>query len=196
MMRVVMNLLAALAGIYMLLIFVRIMLTWFSSSQYGRPVEILGRITDPYLLWWSNHLRLRAGAMDLSPIVGMAVLSLAQSIFSAIGRSGFIRLGTILAIVLEALWSAAGFILIFFTVVLVLRLIAFLTNRNTYSTFWHIVDTVSQPILYRITRFFFKNRILHYRTGIIFSIAVLLIIYAAGNLAVRFAVIFLLKFPI
>jgi YggT family protein len=187
-----MNILATLTGLYMLLIFVRIMLTWFSASQYGRPIEILGRITDPYLLWWRNHLRLRAGVLDLSPIAGMAALSVAYTIFSAIARSGSIHIGTILAIILSAFWSAASFVLGFFIVVLILRFIAYMTNRNIYGTFWHLVDVISQPVLYRIIHFFFRNRILNYLSGIIFSVFVLLVLYAAGKILTGIGVALLL----
>ncbi|MDR2370784.1 MAG: YggT family protein [Treponema sp.] len=179
-----MNILAALTGFYMLLIFIRIMLTWFGVSRYGRPVEILGRITDPYLLWWRRHIRLRTGALDLSPVAAMAALSIVHTVFSAAARSGSIRIGTILAIVLSACWSAASFILGFFIVVLILRFIAYMTNRNTYGAFWRLVDVISQPVLYRITRFFFRNRIVNYLSGIIFSIFILLVLYIAGKILV------------
>ncbi|MDR2257638.1 MAG: YggT family protein, partial [Treponema sp.] len=71
-MRIIMNLLAGLTGLYTLLIFIRIMLTWFGNVRFGRPAEILGRITDPYLDWW-RRFPLRAGFLDLSPILGLAV---------------------------------------------------------------------------------------------------------------------------
>jgi YggT family protein len=191
-MRVFMNILAVLTGFYMLLMFIRIILTWFGVSQYGRLTGILGRITDPYLLWWHNHIRLRAGVLDLSPIAAMAVLSIAYTIFSFAARSGSIRLGTILAIVLSACWSAGSFILGFLIVVLILRFIAYITNRNTYGTFWRLVDVISQPVLYRITHFFFRNRIINYLSGIVFSVFVLLVLYAAGKILVGIGTAFLL----
>jgi YggT family protein len=191
-MRAFMNILAALTGFYMLLIFIRIMLTWFGASRYGRLAGILGRITDPYLLWWHKRIRLRAGVLDLSPIAAMAALSIAYTIFSAVARSGSIRIGTILAIVLSACWSAVSFILGFFIVVLILRFIAYMTNRNTYGAFWRLVDVISQPVLYRITRFFFRNRIINYLSGIIFSVFILLALYIAGKILVGMGAAFLL----
>jgi YggT family protein len=59
-----------------------------------------------------------------------------------------------------------------------------MTNRNTYGTFWRLVDVISQPVLYRITRFFFRNRIINYLSGIIFSIFILLALYIAGKILV------------
>jgi hypothetical protein len=67
-----------------------------------------------------------------------------------------------------------------------------MTNRNTYSTFWHLVDAISQPVLYRITHFFFRNRIINYLSGIIFSVFILLVIFIAGRILAGIGVAFLL----
>jgi YggT family protein len=159
-------------------------------------VEILSRITDPYLAWWSRFPILRTGFIDLSPIAAMAALSLAQNVFNIIARSGFISLGLVLAIAVSALWSAASFILGFFAVILGLRFIAYLTNQNIYGPFWRIIDNISQPVLYRITRFFFRSRIINYRSGLILSIVILLALMAAGNLAINFVTPLLVRLPI
>jgi YggT family protein len=115
----------------------------------------------------------------------MAVLSLAQNIFSAIANYGMISLGITLAITLSALWSAASFILVFFIIILVLRLIAYRTNRNIYSSFWRIIDTISQPLLYRINRIIFGKRLVNYLIGIITAILALLVLRVGGGFAVR-----------
>jgi YggT family protein len=194
-MRIIMNLLAGAAGLYMLLILIRIILTWFGGAQFGKPAEILSRVTDPYLDWW-RRFPLRAGFLDLSPILGMAALSLVQTIFSTIAYYGSISLGVILAIVLSSLWSIVSFFLGFFILVLGLRLFAYLTNRNIYSGFWRIVEAIAQPVLYRISRIIFGNRLVNYRTGMIVSIAVLLALLIGGRFAVGLAAALLTKLPI
>ncbi|GHV91604.1 hypothetical protein AGMMS50268_21070 [Spirochaetia bacterium] len=191
-----MRILGSLTGVYMLLIFIRVMFTWFSGARFGRPVAILSRITDPYLNWWSRFPILRTGFIDLSPIAAMAALSLAQNVFTIVARSGRVSLGLILAIALSSVWSAAFFILGFFAVILGLRLIAYLSNQNIYSPFWRIIDSISQPILYRITRFFFRGRIINYRSGIILSIVILLALMVVGKFAVGFAIPLLAGLPI
>jgi YggT family protein len=176
-----MNLIGNLAGLYMLLIFIRVMLSWFNASSLGRPVELLGRITDPYLDWWRRFPILRTGFLDLSPIAAMAALSLVQTACGIAARYGRISLGILLAIVLQAVWSVLSFVLAFFIIVLLLRLIAYLSNRNIYSTFWRIVDSVSQPVLYRITRIFFRRRLINYLAGILLSIGVLAALEIGGH---------------
>jgi YggT family protein len=174
-MNVLMNILSSLTSLYMLLIFVRIMLTWFSGARYGRPVELLCQITDPYLNWF-RRFPLRVGMLDLSPIVALTVLSVANNVFGTLGQYGRISMGIILAMLLSALWSAASFIIGFFIVILILRLIAYLTNRDVYRSFWGIIDTLSQPVLYRINRILFRDRLVHYVSALITAILVLLVL--------------------
>jgi YggT family protein len=190
-----MNMIGSLAGIYMLLIFVRIMFSWFGGANLGRPAEILTQITDPYLNWWRRFPMLRTGFIDLSPIAAMAALSMVQSICGTIARYGRITVGILLTIVLQAVWSVLSFVIGFFIVVLLLRLFAYLTNRNIYSTFWRIIDSISQPVLYRITRIFFRRRLINYLAGILLSAGVLVGIEIAGSFAVRFLGLFFLQLP-
>ena len=191
-----MNILAGFTSLYILLIFIRILLTWFSGANYGRPMEILSRITDPYLDWFRRFPGLRGGIVDLSPIVAMAVLSVANNIFTTLARFGVIHIGGITAMVLASLWSAVSFILGFFIVVLILRLIAYLTNQNIYGSFWRIIDTISQPVLYRINRFFFRRRLVNYRAVILLSIGTLLGLMIGMGFLIRLAVSLLERLPL
>jgi YggT family protein len=194
-MRILMNMVGTLAGLYMLLIFVRVMLSWFSGSSLGRPVEILGQITDPYLNWWRRFPILKTGFIDLSPIAAMAALSMLQSVCSAIARYGRITVGILLTIVLQAVWSVLSFVIGFFIIVLLLRLIAYLTNRNIYSTFWRIIDSISQPVLYRITRIFYRRKLINYLAGIFLSTGVLVGLEIIGALAVRLLLLVFQRLP-
>ena len=191
-----MGIASSLLGFYSLLIMIRILLTWFGSTRYSRPVQLLARVTDPYLNWWRQNFNLRAGILDLSPIAAMAALSVAQTICSSIARQGRISLGSILAICLTAVWSAVAFILGFCIVILVLRLIAYWLNSNMFSPFWQVVDSISRPLLYRINRIIFGKKIVSYMTGIIASIAVLGAIWVAGGIAAKLLFGLLIKSPL
>jgi YggT family protein len=180
----------------MVVIFIRIMLTWFSGANFGKPVEFLCRITDPYLNWFRRFRVLRVANLDLSPIAALAVLSIISNIFVTLGRYGTITLGFILAMIVSALWSAVSFILIFFLIVLVLRFIAYLARQNVYGAFWRIVDSLSQPITYRISRIVFQNRIVRYHTGLLTSIAVLAALRIGLGFLVRAGISLLSHLPI
>ena len=196
-MNVFFGILLAIIGIYSFLIFIRIIISWFGGSIAGKPVELLFRITDPYLNWWRNHFNLRIGFLDLSPIAGIAFLSLLQSILNSLSRFNRISLGNILAIVLLSAWSVASFILGFCLIIIVLRLIAYLTNRDVYnSPFWSIINSIGEPLLYRTNRFIFGNRLHSYLKGIILSLLLLVAIRVVGEFAVAFVARILAKFPI
>jgi YggT family protein len=195
-MQIIFGFLAALLGIYSFLIIIRIILTWFSGGQFGRPAEILAGITDPYLDWWRRRLNLRAGYLDLSPIVAMAALSVAQTICSAIAQTGKFSLGLLLAVCLSALWSAVSFLLGFCLVVLILRLIAYLINANMFGVFWRVIDAISRPILYRINRIVFNRRVVHFTKGIIIAIIILTALWIGGSVVIQIVSRILYRLPL
>ena len=176
-MKAFMGLLSFAVTAYMIVVFVRILLTWFSGMGTGSFANILGRITDPYLNWFKRFPALKTDYIDLSPIVALGVLSLVNRIFSTLAFYGSITLGIVLAMALQAVWGAVSFFIGFMIIVLVLRLVAHLTAQNSTNAFWHVIDAISQPVLYRINRFLFKDRITNYITSLIISIASLVIAY-------------------
>jgi YggT family protein len=179
----------------MLLIFLRILFSWFSGMSYGEPEKIIKRATDPYLNWFRRFSFLQVGFIDLSPIAAMAVLSFITSVFFTLGRYGSITLGIILGMILSSLWSVLSFVLGFFIIILGLRLFAYLTNRNIYGAFWRIIDTISQPLLYRINRIIFRRRLTNYLTGLILSLAVFLVLLAGMRFLVAWISLLLFRLP-
>ena len=79
-----------LALVYAVLIFIRILLSWFRlpySRWLNAIVEFVTEVTDPYLNMWRRFLpmvRLGPGAIDLSPMVGTIVLLLVAGIVSGL----------------------------------------------------------------------------------------------------------------
>jgi YggT family protein len=192
------RLLGAITSLYMILIFIRIMLTWFSgpAGRFGRTYGLLSGVTDPYLNWFRRFRFLQVANLDLSPIAALAILSVVNNIFLTLARFGSITLGIILSMLCTVLWSAVSFILSFFIIILALRLIAYLANRDVYHGFWRIIDQASQPILFRINRLLFGRRLVRYLTGILSSLALLLILRVGLDLLVRLVQNFLFKLPI
>jgi YggT family protein len=195
-MRFIFSLLASAAGLYSLLVFIRIIISWFGGSINGKPVDLLTSVTDPYLDWWRRTLNLRLGSLDLSPIAAIAGLSLVQNILTNLSRSGKITLGYILSVVLLSVWSAVSFILGFCFVILILRTIAYLSNRNIYSPFWNVIDTISQPVLFKINQILFGGRMTDYLKRIIVSSIVLAVAWIGGGIAIRVLAFFLARLPL
>jgi len=180
-MRLIFGILSSVVSIYILLIFIRVIISWFARDINSKPIDLLCFITDPYIDWWRNKLYLRFGFLDLSPIVGIAALSLVRSVLYSISHYERISVGNILALVLMMFWSIASFILGFCIIILILRLFAYLTNRDIYASFWKIIESISQPLLYKTNRIIFGGRIGSFLKGIIISILILLAIWIAGG---------------
>jgi YggT family protein len=71
---------------YIVVLFVRIILTWFPTDPWsglGRFERVLGRVTDPVLAPIRRvlpPLRVGGGGIDLSPIVALVALEVLVSI--------------------------------------------------------------------------------------------------------------------
>ena len=195
-MRTIFGVLAAAAGIYSLLIFIRIIFSWFRGMVSGKPVEILNKITDPYLNWWRRNLNLRIGFLDFSAIAAIVSLYLIQNLLNMLSVAQRISIGHILAIILLSLWMVVSFIAGFCMIIIILRLFAYLANRNIYSPFWNAIDSISQPLMYRMNRLFFGNKIGGYLKGIIFSLIFLAVLMIGGKYVIDFLVNMLYRLPV
>jgi len=180
-MRMIFGSLAMLVGIYSILLLVRIIISWFGSFASSKPVELLCSITDPYLNWWRNKFSIRIGFLDFSSVLAIVSLSVIQNILFSLAYFERITIGYLLSILLMSLWSVLSFIIGFCIIIIVLRLIAYLTNRNIYSPFWQVIDSISQPLLYRLNRIFYGKRIGSYLNGIIFSLVLLAVVWIGGG---------------
>jgi YggT family protein len=195
-MRLIFGLLSTIAGIYSLLIFFRIIFSWFNGMIPGKPVEFLKKITDPYLDWWRRNLNLKVGFLDFSVVAAIVSLSLIQNILFTLSMSQRMTLGFILAEILLSVWTVFSFIIGFFIVVIILRAIGYLANQSIYSTFWSVVDSISQPVLYRMNRIFFGDGIGNYFKGIIFSLLLFFLIIFGGRILVNLLAGILRQLPI
>lgn len=183
-MQLIFKFLAAVVGLYSVLLFIRIIFSWFGGSVRTKLTDIMYKITDPYLDWWKEKLNLRIGFLDLSIIFAIVFVSFIQRILFTLSVSERITIGFILAEVLLSLWSIFSFIVIFFIIIIALRAIAYLTNRNIYSPFWSTVESLSQPVMYKMNRLFFGKKIGGYLKGIILSIISLIVLLIVGRLLV------------
>jgi len=70
------NTLANFLQIYLILLFVRILLTWFPTVEWMNQIQsFLSPITDPYLNIFRSFIP-PIGGLDLSPMLAILVLQL------------------------------------------------------------------------------------------------------------------------
>ena len=167
------GLLGTLTSIYMMIIFFRVILTWFSGMSDSRVLEIISKITDPYLNWFRRFGSFRVGNLDLSVLIAFGALSLLNRVFTSLALHGTISIGIILAMILQAAWGIISFLIGFMIVILVLRFIAHLSGQDGYSYFWRIIYSISQPVLLWFNGILFKDRIINFGASVIISIAIM-----------------------
>ena len=85
----------ALFTVYLILIFIRILLSWIPRLPYNRAlhglITFVHDVTDPYLRLFRRILPPVGGggfALDLSPIIAIIVLYIAQAIVVGLIRPG------------------------------------------------------------------------------------------------------------
>jgi len=195
-MRAIFSILAAAAGIYSILILIRIVLTWFSMTASGKPVELVNKLTDPYLNFWKRTFPLRIGNLDFSVVIAITAISFLQSIFRMLSEIGIITLSSLLSIIIISLWSVISFIIGFFLIIIILRIIAYLTSRNINSSFWGTIDSISKPILYRFNRIIYGKKTGNYLLGMVITCLILLGLMIGGRLLIILLVNLLRGLPI
>ena len=157
---------------YLILCVVRIFLTWVPGLTRNPATAIVVGLTDPFLNLFRGIKFLRSGTMDFSPLAAFAVLT-ALSRGLAMAGAGRLTLGSGLMIIVEVIVSPISFLLAFFALLFLARLLAYLLKWNSLHPVWRAIDALINPLLFRLKRFFFRNRIVHYQFGLIIGLLVL-----------------------
>ncbi len=194
-MELLLRIITGLLSTYMLLLFIRIIITWFSGSDFGRPYEILTSITDPYLNYFSKFTFLKFGMMDFSSVAGILLLVIVLNILNSISSYGTITMGLILAIILGAVWSAVNFLITFFIMLIVIRLVTGMINATRQSPLMTTVETIISPLTNFVYNKVFKNKNITYMTCLSVAGVMLLAILISGNTLTNFLGRFLGNLP-
>lgn len=149
----VMNVISAILSVYMILIIIRIFLTWFRGNTQSKAVQLLVSIVDPYLDIFRRISWLRAGTFDFSPIVGMMVLGLFVQMTSTIAQTGRFTALMLLSYVIYALWSFLSFILDILVIMMVVRFISTFITKKSHQI-WFIVDNILNRVMSKVLGIF------------------------------------------
>ncbi|GAB6091136.1 YggT family protein [Spirochaeta dissipatitropha] len=161
------NILNSIVTLYMMLIFLRIMLSWFGGIEsMGKPAEVLASITDPYLNLFRKLQFLRMGFFDFSPIMGIIVLSIVSNVLGQLSRTGQVTVGLLLGLFTLHIFSALGFFALIFMVMAIIRLIGLSFNVGNGSRLMITLDAIFQPIVFRMAARFFSGRTMQYTSSV------------------------------
>ena len=196
MMQSVLRAASTIISLYMMLIFVRVLLSWFSGVSYGRAAQLLAQITDPYLNWFRRHMRLVIGGLDFSVVVAVMALGLLNTVLVQLAVAGRITLGFLLAIILSATWSIVSFFAGFFLILGVIRLVGMLARIDHRGRFWLVIEQLLNPFLQMVVRPFLRGRFTGYRESLVIFIGVLGALLVVGNLGISFLVAAVRALPV
>ena len=188
MLNIVMNMVSALLSVYMILVIIRIFLTWFRSRGQSKAVQILISLVDPYLAVFRKISWLQVGSMDFSPMVGVILLGLFVQITSNIAQTGSFTALMLLTYLLYSLWSLCSFILDMLIIMMLVRFISTFISKKSYQI-WYTIDNILNRVMAKILGIF-TSKTVSFRKALIIC-AVLLIIL---RMAMRFVLNNLLAF--
>jgi len=187
--------LSAIVSIYMVLCIIRIFFSWVPSlikTRWGAPIA---RMTDPYLNFFKAMPLFRTATVDFSPIVALAVLSVLNNLLMSLSYALRITLGFILSLLLDAGWSAISFLLGFFLVIALIRIVGVIARIATLHPLWQILDSLINPLLFRINKLIYRGRSVEYLQGLITGFVIILVVRALGGVVVRLLTSLLMSLP-
>lgn len=143
-------------SLYILLIFIRILLTWVNPNPYSPVMRFLSKATDPVLNRARRLLPLTLGGLDFSPIVAIMIIYLAGA---TLGQ-WLIRVGQglppsvalpILALELIGFLDSLARMLM---ALMGIRFIIALVQPSPYNILVRIIYGLTEPLLSPLRRFF------------------------------------------
>jgi len=192
---IIARVLSAAVSIYMLLCTLRVLVSWLPSLDLGRSGDLLASATDPYLGFFSRFPVLRAGSFDFSPIAALAVLAVANNLLTTLAFTGSLSVGVALGMLVSALWSAVAFVFSFLSFCALARVIAYAARWNSLHPLWRVIDAIINPILYRVNRIVYRDRIVNYLQGLLTGFAAFVLVRFAGGALVGLVVQLLRSLP-
>ncbi len=174
--------------IYSYLCIVYIFLSWFGSGSNG---GFLYEICNPYLSWFRRFRFTQIGLVDFSPILAIGILSLISNLLFQISATQSFSILGILLNLLGIIWSFFSFLLNFFIIILIIRLVLDFSENYRHGNFADMLDRFLSPVFVRVHKLS-GGRFMSLRKQIIvcliFLIAIRFLIGAfIGSLGVMFS---------
>ena len=179
---------------YMLLVFLRVVLTWFPTALYGQAWTLLQKVTDPYLGLFRRIRFLRGRSMDFSPLAALFVLWVARYLVSQLLAYTRLTAGLVLGAVVGALWESISILFLIFVALCVVRLVG-LGMRTSRGAVWQVVDAIVQPATDSVARLVAPVRRWSYPQVLALTATVLLAFWFLAGLGVRVLVRLLVGLP-
>lgn len=187
--------LQAVVLVYLVLVALRIIITWFRGADHHAPTEVLARVTDPYLRWFRRLRFLRVGVLDFSPAAAILVLIVAGNLLQRLAAAQRVTVGIVLAQVLLVTWSAASVLVVVFMIMAVARAFIAVMRWEQGGGLLNMLDHTLQPMVTFVSRRISLGERLMERGQTVQKVAylglialLLLLVLIVGNIVVRWLV--------
>ena len=182
--------------VYMILLVLRILLSWIRGAVYGKPWELLVRVTDPYLSLFSRIRFLRQGMFDFTPIAAILTLVVALNVIQSIQRFGTITVGNFLGILTGAVWSGLAFLLVLLLILAIVRAIVLAVRPGQETQITSAVGMMVEPVVSLVRRILSTRRPLTDRQYLYLTIAFLFVVRLLGGYLAGLLIRFFYTLPI
>jgi uncharacterized protein YggT (Ycf19 family) len=185
---IILLVLEKLIYIYIFIVCMRIVFSWFkpvidgkSSKNVSKLWHYLCLITGPYLALFKGLKRFRTNAFDFTPAIAVLVLLAASQVIGLFTVAERITFGVIIIILVLGVWEAIRLLLIFFFALCVVRFIGIFFHDGLMGKFLDVVDLALQPFTSFILRI--TNKKLSYQTILVLCLGVIAVVCIAGSLS-------------
>ena len=155
--------------IYSYLCIIYIFLSWFGSNSRG---GFLYEICEPYLSWFRIT---QIGMVDFSPILAIGILSIFAGLLFQIAETRTFSLLRLALTLVGIVWSFFSFLLNFFIIILIIRLVLDFSENYRQGNFADMLDRFLSPVFVRVHRLS-GGKFMSLRKQIIVCLIVLILI--------------------
>lgn len=181
-------------SIYSFLCLIRLLLSFSPSLQQNSFYAFLTSICDPYLYLFRKLTFLRMNQLDFSPIISLGLLYMLTQMLNTIIAIKRFSLGILLSVIVNFAFSIVNSFLFFLIIILAIRLIFLLLNKDT-SSIWFSFDQFIKPIADFITKKFYKNSFYTFQKSLIISLISFIVFSAIFRIVALILVSFFQTLP-
>ncbi len=188
------GLISWLVSIYMFICVIRIIVTWFPNFQNSKFVGYLKKICDPYMNLFRKIRFLRIGNLDFTPALAIGILAVASNLLSSIAANGALRFGAMMGSLIQLLWSIASSVITFFNIIIAIRLVVNLLNKDYSSGIWSQLDRIIYPVQKTVISIF-KGKTFSYKAQLGITLLACILVQILGSWLIGLLVTLLTKLP-
>lgn len=174
---------------YSLLIWIRIILSWFTGyPQRNSFTYYIARMVDPYLKVFQGKKGTNVGRLDFSPIFAIGVIFIFESVLNIFGSYGFLSVAIITQIFIYAFWNYG--LSIYFWVLFIALVFKTIASFSRSSAMWNAsaqIGAAANPVT-DFVRSFLKNGIMNERTVNLISLALTAVMWFVCKYLVNYLI--------